>query len=370
MSHARIYISTGEPSGDLHGAGLASALRRRLPDSWIEATGGPHLGDSGAVIRHSIEDCGASGVFEAIDSIPRHLRILGDLRRRFRAGSYDLVVLVDYPGFHLRVARAAAEAGIPVLYYIAPQLWAWGAGRAPALRRTAREVAVVLPFEQLFFQRLGIPTTFVGHPLLDQPPLPSGRAVRERLGLGTSVPVLGLFPGSRSQEITRLWPVFREAARLARRAKPDLMVVAAGFSRFDYPDAGDILIHRDAPGDVLAASEAVICKSGTVTLQAALAAVPMVIAYRVHPLTYLIARRALKVRHIGLVNLVADQDVAPELLQDSAHPAALAEAVLPLLDPDSGPARNQRIKFHDVRRALGSSGAADRVAEIAVRLVA
>jgi lipid-A-disaccharide synthase len=365
----RIYVSTGEPSGDLHGAAVVRMLRRRLPAAVIEATGGPHLASAGALIRHSISGLGAMGAVEILKTIPRHLALLSDLTRRFTSASLDLLILVDYPGFHLRLARAASAAGVPVLYYIAPQLWAWGASRATSLKRNTRHVAVILPFEEPFLRRLDIPATFVGHPLLDQR-LSDRTAARGRIGLSASGPVLGIFPGSRPEETGRMWPVLRDAARLVRQAIPEIELVVAGPAGLSYQDSEDFLIHRDAPADVLAAADAGLCKSGTITLQAALNNLPMVIAYRMHSWSHAIARRAVRVPHIGLVNLVAGREVAPEFIQDSATATGLAKAVVPLLDRQGVPAGAQRTAFHDVRARLGSPGASGRVADIAARLVA
>ncbi len=366
----RIYVSTGEASGDLHAEAVVRALRRRFPESTIEATGGPRLAAAGAVIRHSIDQCGAIGAVEILGSIPRHFSIFADLRRRFRAGHYDLLVVVDYPGFHVRLARAATEAGIPVLYYIAPQLWAWGRGRAAARKRGTRELAVILPFEEAFFRGLDIPATFVGHPLLERTGLPTRTEARARLGLLSGVPALGLFPGSRAQETRRLWPAFRDAALRVREAVPDLHVVVAGMRGLGYPGSGEFVVHYDRPEDVLAAADAGLCKSGTTTLQAALADLPMVIAYRLHPWTHALATHLVGVSHIGLVNLVAGRGVSPELLQDHVTPAALAREVLPLLDPAGASAVAQRAAFSEIRAQLGTPGAGERVAEMAARLVA
>jgi len=366
----RIYLSAGEASGDLHAAALAAALRRRFPEGVMEATGGYHLREAGITVPHSIDGCGAIGIAEMVASVPRHIALLADLRHRFRSGAYDLLVVVDYPGFHLRLAAAAQRAGVPVLYYIAPQLWAWGERRAAILRRFARELAVILPFEEGFFRRLGISATFVGHPLLDQPAPPQRQQVRERSGISDKTPVLGLFPGSRHQETLRLWPVFRDVARLVRRVVPDIAVMVAGVDGHSYPESDEFLVQRNASGAVLAACDAALCKSGTVTLQAALAGVPMAIAYRLHPLTHMLARRALKIRRIGLVNLVAGRDVAPEFLQDAANSPAIAGAIVQLLDHDSTAARAQRSAFLELRERLGTPGVADRVADIAARLVA
>ena len=365
----RIYISAGEPSGDAHAAAVASALRRRLPGVSLEAFGGPRLEQAGATVLDRMEAFSVVGFVEAIAKIPAHYRLLGRVRKAFEAKRYDLVILVDYPGYHLRAAAAAAKAGIPVLYYVAPQMWAWGAGRVRKLASVKR-LAVILPFEEAFFRERGVPTTFVGHPLTDRPRPPDRIAARREVGLDTGRPVLGLFPGSRAQEVARHWDVFRAAAARVAAARPDVQIVVAGAPQASYPEPGAIRIHTGNPLHVFAAADAGICKSGTTTLEAALADLPMVITYRLHPVSSFIAFRMLRVPWVGLVNLVAGYAVAPELLQRRATPAALADAVLPLLDPRHPDTVRQREGLALVRERLGAPGAADRVAEIAAELLA
>jgi lipid-A-disaccharide synthase len=368
----RIYISAGEPSGDAHAAAVAAALQRRLPGVDLEALGGPLLERAGARVLDRMESFSVVGFVEALAKIPAHYRLLGRVRQAFRAKRYDLVILVDYPGYHLRAAAAAAQAGIPVLYYIAPQMWAWGAGRVRKLA-SVRRLAVILPFEEEFFRERGIPATFVGHPLKDRPPPPERAAARRALGgvggLDPARPVLGLFPGSRAQEVARHWDVFRAAAVRVVAARPDVQTIVAGAPGASYPEPGGIRVHTGDPLLVFAAADAGICKSGTTTLEAAMADLPMVITYRAHPVSSFIAFRVLRVPWVGLVNLVAGYGVAPELLQRRATPAALAEAVLPLLDPGNAATRHQREGLALVRQRLGAPGAADRVAAIAAELL-
>ncbi|MDH3495421.1 MAG: lipid-A-disaccharide synthase [Gemmatimonadota bacterium] len=362
-----VYVSAGEPSGDRYAAGVALALRRAMPGVRLEAMGGPALAGADVALRHRMERLQALGLVEAADTLPAHLRILADLRRWFRAEPPELVVLVDYPGFHARVARAARTAGIPVLQYVAPQLWAWGRWRARRWRQSVDRLAVILPFEEPFFRALGFPVQFVGHPLLDGA-APDRPAARATLGLGATTPVLGLFPGSRPREIARLWPGFRDAAAILRRDAPALHVVVAGVPGASYPGLERTGITVAAPELARAAADAALAKSGTTTLELALTDTPHVVAYRMPRLTYAVARRVVDVPWVGLVNLLAGHAVVPELLQDEVTPARLAEGVRPLFERGAG-AAGQRAGFAAVRAQLGAPGAADRVAATARELV-
>lgn len=368
-SKPRIYISAGEPSADAHAAAVASALQRRLPGVELEALGGPLLERAGARVLDRMEDFSVVGFVEALAKIPAHYRLLGRVKRAFNQQRYDLVILVDYPGYHLRAAAAAASAGIPVLYYIAPQMWAWGQNRVRKLA-PVKQLAVILPFEEEFFRERGVSATFVGHPLKDRPPPPERAAARRLLGLRPDAPVLGLFPGSRAQEVKRHWAMFREAAARVAAVRPDVQVIVAATRHAAYPDPGAIRVQQGDPLAVFAAADAGICKSGTTTLEAAVADLPMVITYRVHAISSFIAHRVVRVPWVGLVNLVAGYEVAPELLQRRANGASLATAVLPLLDAANPITRRQREGLQLVRERLGAPGAADRVAELAAGLLA
>jgi lipid-A-disaccharide synthase len=356
----RIYISAGEPSADAHAAAVATALRRRLP--------GLELERAGVRVLDRMESYSVVGFVEAIAKIPAHYRLLNRIKKSFKDKRYDLVILVDYPGYHLRAAAAASAAGIPVLYYIAPQMWAWGPKRVRKLA-PVNQLAVILPFEEEFFRERGVAATFVGHPLKDRPAPPSRVDARRLLGLDPRRQTLGLFPGSRAQEVKRHWAIFREAAARVATARPDVQIIVAGTADAEYPDPGAITVHLGDPLLVFAAADAGICKSGTTTLEAAIADLPMVITYRVHPISSYIAFRLLQVPWVGLVNLVAGYEVAPEFLQRRARAEALADGVLPLLDAANPVTRRQREGLQLVRDRLGAPGAADRVAELAAGLI-
>lgn len=361
-------MGAGEPSGDLHGAAVVTALGERLPGAVVEAFGGRQMAAAGADVRWPMEGFTVLGFVEVVRKIPAHWRLLRALRREFQSGRYDLVILIDYPGFHLHVAEAARRAGVPVLYYVAPQLWAWRPGRARRFAGAVDTLAVILPFEPGFFAAAGIPTTFVGHPLMDRE-WPTREAARQRLGFQPGERVLGLFPGSRRQEVARLWPAYRDAGiRLLESDRCD-RVVAAAAPAGDYPDPGPVELVGGNPLDVFAAVDAALAKSGTTTLEAAIAGVPMVVGYKVNRLTGWLARRLITVPWISLVNLVAERQVVPELVQGEVTPERLAEVAGGLLDPRSTAARDQRAALADVRLQLGGGGAAARVADLAAALL-
>jgi lipid-A-disaccharide synthase len=366
----RVFVSAGEPSGDLHGAGVVEALRRRYPSAEIDAFGGPAMAAAGARVLFPMEDYSAMGLIEVIESLPAHIRLLRTLRKRFLQHPYDLVLLIDYPGFHLRLAPSARESGARVLYYIPPQLWAWRPGRARRLRGVVDRLAVILPFEEDAFAQLGLKAEFVGHPLVDHSPESVDRVqARRELDLPVDARVLAIFPGSRKLEVRNHWPRFRDAAMLMLAEGRCDHIVAAATPAGEYPESGPVTIHRDRPMTVLAAADAVLAKSGTTTLQAALADTPMVVAYRTHPWTYQIARRLLRVQWISLVNLIAGREVVPELAQHHVTVGRLAEELRPLLDPENPKTRAQREGLALVRRRLGPPGAAARVADISTELI-
>lgn len=366
----RILVTAGEPSGDLHAAHIVTALRARLPDAVIDAVGGPHTERAGATLRRSIAGLSAMGFVEILGKLPAHMRLLRTLTADFRAGRYDLLITVDYPGFHLRLAEAAKRHGVPVLWYIAPQLWAWRPQRAARLARAVDRLAVILPFEAAFFAAAGVEATYVGHPLADRCARPAREATRATLGITPDARTLALFPGSREGEVRRLWPAYRDAARLLMAQGACTEVLVAGTEAGAYPGAEGMRVIRDDPSAVLAAADAALAKSGTTTLEAAMANVPMVVAYRVHPLTYRLARRLVTVQWVSLVNLIAHRTVVPELLQGESTPARLAAAIAPLLDAEHPARRAQLAGLAEVRARVGGPGASSRVAEMAADLVA
>lgn len=351
-----VFLSAGESSGDLHGAELASRLRDRRPDVRLLGLGGSRMEAAGVELLADLDRLAVLGLAEVIRHLPDLLRLRWEVYRILEREDVDLVVPIDYPGFNLPLAGKAHRAGIPVVYYIAPQVWAWKEGRAKKLARWCDEICVVLPFEADLLRDYGARVRFVGHPLLDQPEL-TGEAATS-----TDREVIGLFPGSRRQEIERMLPVFLEAVEELRdTGYPTLVARAPDLPAGVYAGCPAELL---APAEeVLAASRAAITKSGTITLQLALADVPMVVGYRVHPLTFGILRRLVTLDSVVLVNLVAGERVVAECLQGEMTAGRLAAELRPLLE-DSPERAAVRAGLDEVRSRLGEPGAAGRVADV------
>ncbi len=366
-----VLFVAGEASGDLHAAGVAGELARLRPDLAMRGVGGAAMRDVGVELLADMERMAVMGFVEVLRHVPAHYALLRRLRARLRSGRVALLVVVDYPGFNLRVAAEARRAGVPVLYFITPQVWAWRKHRLRGMARVITRAAVILPFEEKLLRGAGIDATFVGHPLLDRAQaLPDDPAEAARaLGLTGEGPLLALFPGSRAQEVERHLDAFVETARLLEREVRGLRVavsvaptVRIDPARCPYPlvDAGSLTLLR--------AATAALCKSGTTTLEAAVAGCPLIVAYRTSRWTYEVARRVVEIPRIGLVNVVAAREVAREFVQDAVQPAAMAAALRPLLLATPERAR-MREALARVRATLGRPGAARRVAELASDMV-
>jgi lipid-A-disaccharide synthase len=365
-----ILFVAGEVSGDLHAAGVARALVASNAPFTLTGIGGDRMRDAGVALIEHAEKLAVMGFIEPFKRLPQFYRLRRELRRHIESGNVALVILVDYAGFNLGIAATAAAAGVPVLYFITPQVWASRAGRMKKLARTVTRAAVILPFEEQLLRDNGVNATFVGHPLLDYAlTMPDRAEARHAIGIGADARLLALFPGSRAQEIARHLDPFVATARELQRRDPSLQVVVScaphvtiPAERCPYP-----LVHS-ASLAVLRAADAALCKSGTTTLEAAIALCPLVVAYRTGAIEYEVARRIVHIPFIGLVNIVAGREVAPEFVQDALQPIAIADALQPLLDLVS-PGRAAMIaELARVRDTLGAPGAAARVASMALEL--
>ncbi|MFH1680691.1 MAG: lipid-A-disaccharide synthase, partial [Candidatus Eisenbacteria bacterium] len=336
--------------------------------------GGPRWGGSGAEILHTIREFSVLGFSEVAARVPFFLRALSRMRKEMRARRPSAAVLIDFPGFNLRLARAAAAESIPVVYYVSPQVWAWGFGRVRVLRRLARIVLVILPFEERIYREHGVPVRFVGHPLVDiARPTGSPEKFRARHGILEGRKIIGLFPGSRPQEVTRLLPVMIETVRRLGVEGYPVEPLIGGAPTLDdsafrrIAGAGARLL-RGETYDLLGASELSLVASGTMTVEAACIGTPMAILYRVSPISWFIGKRIVRVPHVGMVNLLAGERLVPEFLQNEAT----AERVLPVVRewlerPELLDAI--RARLHAVRETLGEGGASGRAAEEVARII-
>ncbi len=369
-------IVAGEASGDHHGARLVQAMQDLDPDLCFCGIGGDGLRNAGVRIVVDAHALSVVGITEVFTKLPALFRGMGRAKNLLRSLRPDLLILIDFPDFNLHLAATAKRLGVPVLYYVSPQIWAWRASRVKKIGRRIDHMAVILPFEEKFYRKRGIPVTFVGHPLLDVSGLP---AVRHDADV-RSRPTIGLLPGSRDNEVSRHLPLMLAAAERIRSHRPDadFFVSLAPSVTAAYVKAV-MASHRGlsprlipgGAGEAFKQCDMVIAASGTVTLEAALHGIPMVILYRVSPLSYWLGRSMIRVKHISLVNLISGRTVVPELIQRQATEQKIADATLELID---NPHRFHQLKneLASIRHRIASAGgigAARRVARIAVDML-
>ncbi len=331
-----IVLSCGEASGERYGAALVRALRELEPDVRLTGMGGPALADAGVELAVRSDDLGVMGVTDVVSALPRILGARSAMRRHASESGADIVVPVDLPGFNVAVARAARDAGVPVYYVVAPQLWAWGGWRIGGLRKAVDRIGTLLPFERDFFETRGVACDRLGHPLMDDydpKTLAPAEERRERVLRDPARPVrLGLLPGSRRQELTALAPLFAEAVDGLKSRCPDRTFQLIASAAPGVPDrwlepmarAGADVVRTPLPRLLPDLDLAVVC-SGTASLEASLAGTPHALVYRTSALNYALARRLVRVDRIGLANLITDVDMAREHIQGAATPDALAD---------------------------------------------
>ncbi len=371
-------IIAGEASGDLHGANLVKEALKKDPSLSFFGIGGSMMRVAGVEILVDASEIAVVGISEVISHFPAIRHAFNLLKKIIKSDPPDLVILIDYPGFNIRLAKIAKNAKLKVLYYISPQVWAWRAGRVKKIGKVIDRMAVVFPFEVSYYEKEGIPVTFAGHPLVDSVhPSMTREEAQLKFGLDPDRKTIGLFPGSRRHEILRLFPIILESARLLRKRFPDaqfILPLASSLRRGDIDpilaSSGiDVTVIEGMGYDVMQVCSAIITVSGTVTLEIAMIGIPMVIIYKVAPLTYAIAKRLIKVDHIGICNIVAGERIVKELIQNDAIPEKIAHEITNILT-DDGYAGTIRMKYNEVRKKMGSEGCSEKVAGIALDMLA
>ena len=372
---AKILISAGEASGDIHAAAVTAALKKI--DSAIEVfgMGGDALRAAGGEVLFDIKDHGVMGFVEVIKKLPDLFKLRSDFARVMDERKPDCLVVVDYPGFNMKLAKVAHDKGIPVVSYIAPSAWAWNKGRAKNVAKIVDKVACIFPFEYDVYEEAGAPVEFVGHPLLDIVHPTMERAEAEAwAGKEAGHPLVLLMPGSRLMEIEKMLPTLLEGAKLLKKQLPEV--------QFAMPRAGtiplellqskikasglEIKITEGHNYDLFSVADLALATSGTVTLEAALCGLPSVIVYRTSALNAFIARRVINIPNIGLPNIVAGRQILPELLQEDFTPANVANTAVELLAPERRPQLEANLAYMKAR--LGEPGAVNRVAQLILKI--
>ncbi len=374
MEPKSIVMVAGEPSGDLHAAHLIHAIKARYGPIFVCGMGGRAMRAAGAKVLIDADQVAVVGITEVLAKAAQVLKAMGQLKRLLAGLKPDLLILIDFPDFNLHLAAIAKKMGIPVLYYISPQLWAWRAGRVKKIKKRVDHMAVILPFEKQFYEAHQVPVTFVGHPLMDSA---TGRVqFREDPMELPSAPVVGLFPGSRDREVASLLPVMLQAAGQLRQNLESVRFIVSCAASIDpasiqavaqNAEAAPLEISHEPVSQIFPKCHLAVVASGTVTLEAAICGTPMIITYMVSPMSYWLGRALIRVDHIGLVNLIAQERIVPELVQNEVTPEAICQAAQAIL-ADVKSYNTVRGNLRLVRERLGAAGASEKVAEIALSL--
>ena len=368
----KLCVITGEASGDMHAAAVIRQLRQLDPSFSAFGIGGAALAAEGVRLLHDVQDLAIVGLFNVIRHLPMYLRVYRETWQEIQRHRPDVVLLVDFPGFNLRLARRCKEAGLRVIFFISPQVWAWRQSRIEVIRNYVDHTLVIFPFEEEFYRRHGVPATYVGNPLIEQL---HEFIARDRTDRTPHEPVrLALLPGSRRLEIAMLLrPMLEAVAILQRQRSVDAFIVKAPtidreqLTSIVGQSGAEVPIIDSEGKRALAEADIAVSSSGTATLEAAVLGVPVVVVYRLSRASYMVARRLVRLEFFSLVNIVAGKQVVPELLQEQVTPERIASAVTDILVPDHY--RRVRRELMELRARLGDQGASRRAAEKILTLV-
>lgn len=370
----RVVIVAGETSGDLHGAALMRAMKAAYPDLAFSGIGGSLMIDEGMTALRHMREMNFMGFVEVVRHLPFIMRTMKDLEAHLDDIRPDLVILIDYPGFNLKMLPRIKKRDIPVMYYISPQLWAWHTSRVKIIKKYVDRMVVLFDFERTFYEKYGIEADFVGHPLVEMVKASENRDTLRRSLNAETQPLVGLFPGSRSQEIERILPAMVDSVRYMREKMGSVRAAIGcapeiGDDVYEHYTAGtDIELVRGRTYDLMTHADVNAVTSGTATIEAGICGTPMVVVYKTSPLTFAIGKQLVKLSYIGMINIIAGRMIVPELWQDDVNPGTLGERLMRLMSDSSLRAQVKGNLSLAVQK-LGGPGAADRAARVALSML-
>ena len=363
----KFFLIAGEPSGDIHGANLITEIRKNEPNSSFMGLGGDKMEAAGMKLIHHINILSVMGFLEVLKYLPRFLKIMGETIKTIERSKPDRVILIDYPGFNLRLAKNISFLNIPVSYFILPQSWAWKEKRVVQMKKYIDQSISIFSFEQSWYNRKGLDTDYVGHPFADINHLnESSKDYYKRHDLDISKPILVLLPGSRQQEVNRHWDIFLDATYKLLEINNEIQVVVGKSKNvFLDPIPDSFRLEENSKKAIISATAAITC-SGTATLECAVEDTPMVVCYKLSKISWYIAKIVSRVKYSSIVNLILNKKVVPELLQDKMNSKNIIKEVTPLLDLKSFKRKKMLSDFNEIRKTLGIPGVYKRAASLII----
>ncbi len=364
----KFFLVAGEPSGDLHGGKLIRAMQNIHSNSTFMGHGGNAMKDAGMQILEHTDDLAIMGFVEVIKHLPRMMKIMGKTIDTITRTKPDRVILIDYPGFNLRLGKNIQHLGIPITYFILPQVWAWKEKRVETMKAVLDQALSIFPFEQDWFETRGLTTNYVGHPFAEQEHVDeTSKDFYQRHDLTIEHPVLVLLPGSRQQEVDRHWPIFLKTVERLKQDNPNLQVMVGKAANVSFTPIPNTFKIEDNARKAMVAGTAALVSSGTATLECAVEDTPMVVCYKLSGISWMMAQSMTRIKYAAMVNLIADEKIVPEFLQQDMTPDQLVKAMLPLLDNRSSERKIMLAGFDKVRRTLGIPGVYHRAAEAIIQ---
>ena len=372
MNSNSILIVAGEVSGDIHGGKLVKAIKELSPEINIAGIGGENMSSAGMKLLRNVNEMSFLGFTEIIKHLPFVRKVMNELLKWIEIERPKVVVLIDYPGFNLRLAQKAKKLGCKIIYYISPQIWAWGKGRIKKIARVVDQMIVIFPFEEELYRNAGVSVEFVGHPILEN--LESSFSREDFFSeneLDPDEKLIGLLPGSRTQEVDSLYKIMIDAVDLLKPEYPNMQSITAKSPVLDNAvytkiTGNDSLKQSNNIYDIMKHSNLLFVASGTATLESACFGTPLIVVYRVSPISWIIGKILVKIKSIGLVNIVAGKKIAPEILQSELTPYRLAHEALNILKDDKLYAETSS-ELLNVKKLLGEPGASKKAAEIIIK---